>query len=262
MTRLNRFNLRKAYILCRYTFMDLYKSRILVNCLFLGLGLLLATFVASEFTYGTPQKIALDFGFGAMSISTVVIAIFMGVTLISKEIENRTVYSILARNVSRIEFLIGKLLGLGAILFLNVVILFLLSIFMFVYLGGSFNTLIILATLFVFFEALTTLLIVVFFSLVTNSVLSVLFTIAIYVSSYAIPKAIEHSRNIYPQVSKMLNLIQMILPNFDKANIKNHLLYKEFLSMEFILKNMTVSVCYMLAITLLSIYLFNRKNLN
>lgn len=262
MARLNRFELKKIYLISKYTFKDLYKSRILVNCLFLGLALMIATFVASEFTYGTPIKVALDFGLGAMSISTVFITVFMGVSIISREIENRTVYSILSRNVSRAEFLLGKISGLTGILFINILILFALSISMFLYLGGTFDFMILLATIFIFIEAITTLLIVVFFSLITNSVLSVLFTVAIYFASYTIPRAIEFSQSAFPAVASFLKFVLFLFPNFEKANIKNHVLYNEFLSTEFILKNFTISSCYICALLLIIVVLFNKKNLN
>jgi ABC-2 type transport system permease protein len=108
MMSLKSLKLNKIFTITKYTFLDLYKSRILLNCLFLGILLLAATILASEFTYGTPEKVALDFGLGVTSISTVAIAIFMGVSLIANEIESRTIYLVLSRNIGRSDFIIVK----------------------------------------------------------------------------------------------------------------------------------------------------------
>lgn len=254
--------IEKISTIFKYTFLDLYKSRILLNCFFLGVMLLVATILASEFTYGTPSKVAIDFGLGVASLSTVVIAVFMGVTLIAREIENRTVYIILSRNITRTEFILGKVLGLVGILLLNILILFSLTSLFFIYLGGSFDSVIVFAVLFSAIEAITCLLIVVFFSLLTNPVLSVIFTSAIYVLSYTIPYAVRFSKIHYPLLSKSLEFIQIFFPSFSNFNIKPHVIFKEFLSLEFLTKNLTVGSAYILGILILITYIFNRKNLD
>ena len=248
---MNFLKFNKVCIITKYTFLDLYKSRILINCLFLGLLLLGATILASEFTYGTPQKVALDFGLGVTSISTVAIAIFMGVSLIANEIESRTIYVVLSRNIGRSEFIIGKILGLVGVLIINAVILFSLTIMFYAYLGGKLSSVIAFAGIFSSIEAITCLLFVVLFSLITNSVLSVIFTICVYIASYTIPYAIEFSSSYYPIISKILNVFEFLFPSFQNLNIKSHVLYKEYLSTEFLLKNLTIGTSYMLGMIFL-----------
>ena len=102
-------NLRKLYVIAYYTFREILKSNILVNVAILGLGLMLVTYVAFSFTYGEASRVALDFGLGMLSLSSVGIAIFIGVGLLSKEIENRTVYMIISRPVPRYIFILGKI---------------------------------------------------------------------------------------------------------------------------------------------------------
>lgn len=252
----------KIMTIFRYTFLDLYKSKILLNCFFLGLMLLLATILASEFTYGTPAKVAIDFGLGATSFSTVVIAVFMGVTLIAKEIENRTVYVVLSRDISRADFILGKIFGLVGILLINVMILFGLSMIFFIYLGGHIDGVIIFSVIFSSIEAITCLLLVVFFSLITNSVLSVIFTAGVYVASYTIPYGLRFSDIHYPLISKILKTLEFIFPSFHNLNIKSHVLYSEFLSTEFLLKNLTIGSTYILAMLVIITYIFNKKSLD
>jgi len=68
----------KSLIIAAYTFKELLKSKILLNVFFIGLGLMLVTYVATEFTYGVPERVALDFGLGMLSISSLAISLFLG----------------------------------------------------------------------------------------------------------------------------------------------------------------------------------------
>ena len=130
---------RNSLVVSKYTFLEIYKSKVMINVLFLGLALVVLSYVASEFTYGVPQKIALEFGLGIVTISSVAIAIFMGSTLLSSEISNRTAYLVLSRPISRQSFILGKFLGMGLILFIDIFILGLLTFILYATLGGELD---------------------------------------------------------------------------------------------------------------------------
>ena len=133
--------LKNIKTIASYTFQEVLKSKVLYNIMFLGIGLLIVTYVAQQFTYGAPSRVALDFGVGALSLSSVGIAIFMGVGLLSREIENRTVYMIVSRPVKRSSFVLGRILGLNMILVLNILILSILTLLVYFLTGGSMNPL-------------------------------------------------------------------------------------------------------------------------
>ena len=109
----------KIFTIAYYTFKEIFKSKILVSVFFAGLGLMLVTYVATEFTYGVPERVALDFGLGILSLSSLAISLFLGATLLSKEIDSRTVYMVISRPVPRFAFILGKLLGLLGIQAIN-----------------------------------------------------------------------------------------------------------------------------------------------
>ena len=169
-----------------YTFKELLKSKILLNVFFVGLGLMVVTFVATEFTYGVPERVALDFGLGMLSISSLAISLFLGVGLISKEIESRTVYMVISRPVPRYAFILGKILGLMGIQAINVLILTAMTVISTYSLGGEISSLFGWAVVFMFLESLLLLLIVVLVSLLTNTVLAVLLSLVVLVLGHAI----------------------------------------------------------------------------
>ncbi len=69
------------------------------------------------------SKIIVDLGLSAMLLFGAFIAIFVGVGLVYKEIERRTIYAIFSKPVGRGEFLVGKYLGLCLTLLVNVVVM-------------------------------------------------------------------------------------------------------------------------------------------
>ena len=66
-----------------------------------------------KLTLGDPMKIIKDFGLGSISIGGTLIAIFVGIGMVYKEMEKRTIYIILSKPLARWQFLMGKYLGLS-----------------------------------------------------------------------------------------------------------------------------------------------------
>lgn len=256
-------DIKKIYIIARYTLSELYKSRILVNTFLIGLGILLTTYVASEFSYGVPQKIALDFGVGITSLITVVISILMGVSLISKEIENRTLYMILSRPISRTTFIVGRILGMISLLITNILILNMISFSLYFYMGGVYSDLLVWTTVFSVLECSIVLSAVVFFSLITNNVLAVMNTVVLFIAGHSIATLsqlsfVKHT----PELNVVVKGLSYVIPNFSKLNIKQYLIYRNSLSLEYLTSSFCYGLIYLIIIIISSTIIFNRKNLD
>ena len=253
----------KFLIVSKFTFLEVYRSKLMLGLVFLALALLVLTYVASEFAYGAATKVALDVGLGIMSLSNIGIAIFIGSTLLSKEIEQRTLYMILSRPISRTSFLLGKILGLSTVLFFNSVLLGGMSLFLFTKLGGQFQSLFLWTLLFSFFESLIILVFAVFFSLITNITLSVICTIAVFVVGHAIN---ETSKIIFlkmsPLFKSILDACFFLIPNLYKLNLKDFLIYQQTISQNYLLMNFTYAVLYLAGILTVVMLIFKNKNLD
>lgn len=260
---LNNLGLKPSLIVAFYTAKEVIKSKVLINTLLIGVGLFISTYIAYSFTYGEPARVALDFGLGALSLSTVGIALFIGVGILSDEINNRTVYLVISRPVSRWSFLLGKILGLFLVLFLNVIILSVVTLLLYFLIGGSYQSLISWAIVFIGIEAMIVLIVVSLFSLITSKVLSVILTIVVYVVGHSIDGAklttiVKQS----PLISSILDIYQFILPGFYKLNLKDYVLYKQNLELTYLLSHLGYGLCYAAALVFLSILIFNKKNLD
>ncbi len=109
--------------IARNTFREAVRDRVLYNLVLFVLLLTGAAVFIGELSGGQERKIIVDLGLSAMMLFGVFIAIFVGVGLVYKEIERRTVYAIFSKPVGRGEFLAGKYLGLCLTLLVNVIVM-------------------------------------------------------------------------------------------------------------------------------------------
>ena len=105
------------------TFREAVRDRVLYNLVLFVLILTGAAVFIGELSGGQERKIIVDLGLSAMLLFGVFIAIFVGVGLVYKEIERRTVYAIFSKPVGRGEFLLGKYFGLCLTLLVNVAVM-------------------------------------------------------------------------------------------------------------------------------------------
>jgi ABC-type transport system involved in multi-copper enzyme maturation permease subunit len=109
--------------IARNTFRENIRDRVLYNLILFALLMILSSFVLGQLTLGYEDKVIVDLGLSAISVFGTLIAIFLGIGLVYKEIERRTVYSLLAKPVHRWEFILGKYFGLLFTLMVNVAIM-------------------------------------------------------------------------------------------------------------------------------------------
>lgn len=255
--------LSKVLIVAKYTFKEIIKSRILYGTGFLGIAIVTLTFVATEFTYGVPEKVSLDFGLGLLSLSSIGISLFMGATLLSKEIDSRTVYMVISRPVPRWAFIFGKLIGLFAVLILNVSILAIVTLLCTHLMGGNIDQVIILAILFNILESLLLMLVVVLFSLFSNTIIATLTTFMILVLGHAVQEThlITFVKN-RPMLGKVLEFYHLVLPGFYKLNLKDFVVYKQTIPADYLFGAAAYGVSYSAFLLLTILYLFQKKNLD
>ncbi len=116
-------SLRRVGTIARNTFREAVRDRVLYNLVVFALLLTTAAIFLGELSAAQEAKIIVDMGLSATLVFGVFIAIFVGVGLVYKEIERRTVYAIFAKPVGRGEFLVGKYAGLSLTLAVNVAVM-------------------------------------------------------------------------------------------------------------------------------------------
>jgi ABC-type transport system involved in multi-copper enzyme maturation permease subunit len=170
--------------IARNTFRDAVRDRVLYNLVIFVLILTAAAIFIGELSGGQERKIIVDLGLSAMLLFGVFISIFVGVGLVYKEIERRTIYAIFSKPVGRGEFLVGKYLGLCLTLLVNVVVMGLGVSLALVYVSKGWDPLILTiwpAVLMIYMELMLITALALLFSSFSSPALSALLTFCIFV---------------------------------------------------------------------------------
>src|SRR2546425_4519599 len=101
------------------TFREAVRDRVLYNLIAFALLMTGAAVLVGQISIDIEKLVVINLGLTAVSLFGIVIAIFIGIGLVSKEIDKRTLYTILSRPVRRWEFIAGKFFGLSGTLAVN-----------------------------------------------------------------------------------------------------------------------------------------------
>ena len=203
------------------TFRESLRDRILYNLLFFALLLMGFSVLLGDFTIAEQKKIVTDLGLAAINLVGVAIAIFVGIGLVSKEIERRTVYTIMARPISRSQFILGKYLGLALTLLVNLGIM--LVVFLATLLmdrvpiqAGLFQ-----AVQLIYVELLLITALALFFSTFSSSAVSAMMTLGLYVIGHltADLKGVA-AKSSSEVVKAVMTGLYYMCPNLEALNIK------------------------------------------
>jgi hypothetical protein len=111
--------MRSIAIIAGGVFRDSIRDRIGYGLVFFSILLMASSFLLAQLTAGQDVKIIKDLGLASASMIGLFIAIFFGIGLVTKEVERRSIYSLLSKPVTRSQFVIGKYLGLVLTLLIN-----------------------------------------------------------------------------------------------------------------------------------------------
>ncbi len=177
----------KVLAIAGVTIREALSRKAQVNLLVFGGLLLLATYFASALTVGYSHRILADLGLTAMELVSLLLATFLGADLIAGDIQRRVLYPVVAKPVSRLQYLLGRYLGLGAALTLNVAAMSLILGGLLAFDAGSLAPIdrsLVLAILLLLLKVLTVAAIAVLFSSFTNTTLAAIFTLSLTVAGY------------------------------------------------------------------------------
>jgi ABC-type transport system involved in multi-copper enzyme maturation permease subunit len=114
---------RTIALVARHVFKDSVRDKVLYSIVAFAILLMATSYVIGQLTAGQDLKIIKDLGLAAMSLFGLFIAIFIGVGLVAREIERRSIYAVLAKPVSRAQFVVGKYCGLVGTLTVNLAVM-------------------------------------------------------------------------------------------------------------------------------------------
>ena len=103
--------MRNVQTVAANTFREAVRDPVLYNLVFFALLMMGAAILVGQISIGIEQDVIVSLGLSAISVIGIFIAVFLGVGLVSREMDKRTLYALLAKPVQRWEFLLGKFSG-------------------------------------------------------------------------------------------------------------------------------------------------------
>jgi len=247
------------------TFREAVRDRVLYNLIVFALMMMGAAILVGEISIGIDRLVIINLGLSAISIFGLVMAIFIGVGLVYKEMEKRTLYSLLAKPVRRWEFLVGKFGGLVLTLAVNTLFMTLGLAAALFYVSRQFlstDATILVAIYFILLELALVTAFALFFSCFSSPMLSTLFTLGIYVAGFfsADIRGIGTVTRS-PAMKATARVISYLLPNFRNFNVISAASHGDAIPFSLIWQNTAYAALYVALVLIAASAIFSGRNL-
>jgi len=216
---------KQVWAIASNTFREAIRDRILYLLLVFALVFIAFAQILSLLTVGSEEKIIKDLGLASISLFGVLTAIFIGVSLVSKEIDRRTIYTIVSKPIHRYQFVLGKYCGLALTLLVNTAVMtfwfYLILLF-----KGFADPRLLLAVYMIFLELLLVTALAILFSSFSTPILSTLFALSLYlVGHLSWSLNLLRDRLAGAAGRWVCRALYLALPNLEIFNIKGEVVH-------------------------------------
>lgn len=256
-------SLGRIFVMATNVFREVIRDRILYIIGFYALLMVVVMQLLPQIAASTEDKIFLDFGLAAMNVLGLIVAVFVGTGLVSKEIEKRTVLSLIAKPISRAEFIIAKHLGLSSVLALLVAVMTVIYLALLQFQGITYSLVsILLASVFLFLQLSLITAFALALGVFTSSVLATLLTFGVYLMGNFSQDLVNIGRiSKNPGFERITQTLYLILPDLSRLDLKNLAVYGTQLlpSPLTLLANAGYGVVYIVLVLAIAILVFARR---
>ena len=246
------------------TFREAVRDRVLYNLIAFALLLTGAAIFVGQISIEIERLVVINLGLTAVSLFGVVIAIFIGIGLVSKEIEKRTLYTVLSRPVARWEFIAGKFFGLSGTLVVNTLCMalgvFAALLYVSRHLSGA-DAWVLVAIYFIALQFVIVTALALLFSSFSSPLLSAVFAFCLFVSGTFAEDLRGFAQLTHGFTRWLATGAVYAIPNFSALNVISQVAHGEALSGQLIFWNTAYALVYTLAVLSLAILIFERRNL-
>lgn len=243
------------------TFRETIRNKVLYAILAFALFVIGITYFLADLSVGELARIIADVGLACIHVFGVIMAVFIGITLVSQEVERKTVYLILSKPVPRWEFIVGKALGLCATLALTTLIMAATLFLVHAGYGGVPEGGILIASAGIYLELVMLICLASFFSTFTTPVLSAIFTLSMFLIGHVSGDLLVFGgRAASSAVRWVSTFLYYALPNLENFNWKNEVVHGGVRSPGVLVMAAGYLVCYCAAVLAAACMLFSRKD--
>ena len=243
------------------TFKEAKRDRVLYLLFFFAALGIVASRVLALLTVGDRIKIIKDVGLASISLFGVLMAILIGRGLVYKEIDKKTIFTLLAKPLHRAEFILGKFLGLVMTLFvmtLTMSIIFLAIVFAHTLrIEGA----LLVAVAYIFLELVLITAVAILFSSFSTPILSSLFALGFYLIGHLSWGLELILKKMAPGAGRtFVRALYTVLPDLENFNFKTEVVHGLAIPPAIYLSSFVYGLCYTVFILALAILIFRRRD--
>lgn len=257
MTQL-KIEMNQILLISLYTLKENFRNRTYLVSIFFGVITIIISILIDVLGGEQPLRIILDFGLSTIEFFSLLMIVFIGSNMILEEINNKTIYLILVRPISRWYYLVGKYLGLLLSVYLSIILMSILHLILLFLKGWKFDILYFISIFFLGIKIAIIGSLAIFFSLFsTSNISSMIFTFFIWILGHFVMeiKFLMKKLSLVPKF--FLTIVYYIIPNFTFLNWRD---YIGSANIDFsVLYIFIYSVSYCICFLFLSILLFQHK---
>lgn len=246
------------------TFREAVRDRVLYNLIFFALLLVGAALLFGQISIGIQRIVLVNLGLTAISLFGLAIAIFIGIGLVSKEMEKKTLYTILARPVRRWEFIVGKFGGLAWTLVVNTFFMAVGFFAALLYLAHTFtraDAWLLVAIYFIVLEFVVITALALLFSTFSSPVLSAVLALALFVIGTFADDLRAFAAMSHGGTRWLATAAAYLVPNFASLNVISSVAHSQPIAASLILYNTVYTLLYAVAALAGAVVIFEHRNL-
>jgi ABC-type transport system involved in multi-copper enzyme maturation permease subunit len=247
------------------TFREAVRDRVLYNLVFFALVMMAAAILVGQISIDIENIVIVSLGLSAISIIGLLISVFIGVGLVSKEIDKRTLYALLAKPLRRWEFILGKFGGLALTLTVNTAAMAAGLFLVMFYVKHSIergDAVVLVAVYFILLKLALVVALAMLFSCFTTPLLAILFTAGLYIAGLFV----HEMRNLEPgtmtpALGGLLRGISYLLPNFENFDVMGAAAHGRAIPGMLIAQNTVYAALYCAIVLAVAVAIFSQRNL-
>jgi len=255
-------------------FRESIRDKVLYNLVLFALVLIGASYVIGQLTAGQDVKIIKDLGLAATSIFGLFIAVFIGIGLVSKEVERRSIYNLLSKPVHRYQVIAGKYVGLTLTLAVNISIMAAALYAVLYYMSWdipleaqaawdsiALDPRLLKAITLILIELMIVTAIALCFSTFSTPLLSAGFTFGLVIAGHFS----EDLRNFdqvvtSPAAARLTRALYWVLPNLSQFDVKARVVHGQPVPLGYLAGTTAYGMLYIAALLTVAMFVFSRRD--
>lgn len=256
---------RLPWVVAVNTFREAVRDRVLYNLIFFALLMIAAAVLVGQISIGIERLVIVNLGLTSISVFGLVMAVFIGVGLVYKEMDKRTLYAILSKPIHRSEFLVGKYIGLLLTLAVNTALMTLGLVGALFYVTRTFEPAdfyILVAVYFILLKLALVTALALLFSCFSTPLLSTVFTLGLYITGvFSQDIRLFGAMSQSPVLEKATAVLYYLLPNFNNFNAIAAAAHRRVIPPILVLENTAYAALYIGLVLLVASAIFSNRNL-